>query len=87
MHPLPTPLSLLITVSHWSGSSLWLVLHHQYWVLTRSPFRFPVVALCHGDPEVQNLQDLPLHTFQQFTDGADIGVSQLKALDLSLSGS
>ena len=31
-----------------------------------------------------DLQDRPLHTFQQFIDGLDVGVSQFKALDLGL---
>ena len=34
-----------------------------------------------------DLHDLPLLEFQQFIDGVDVGVGQLKALDLSLGGS
>ena len=49
--------------------------------------RYSVVAQCHGDPAVLVLQDKPLHVFQQFIDGVDGGVGQLKALDLGLCGS
>jgi hypothetical protein len=43
--------------------------------------------LCHGDPEALDLQDQPHHAPQQFIAGLDVGVSQLKVLDLGLGGS
>ena len=52
-----------------------------------TPLGYPVVALCHGDPAVLNLQGQPLHSLQQSIDGIDDGVGQLKALDLDLGGS
>ena len=42
-------------------------------------------GLCH--PVTLDLQDWPLHTLQQFIDGVDVGVGQLKALDLGICGS
>lgn len=58
-----------------------LLLHHQYGTLTGTPLRY------HGVPEALNLQGWPLHKFQQIIDGADVGVRQLKVLDLGLGGS
>lgn len=52
---------------------LWFLLHHQYWALTGTPLRFPVVALCHGDTGALGLPDMPLHKLQQITDGVDLG--------------
>lgn len=36
------------------------MLHYQYWILIETPFQYPVVALCHGDPTVFDLQDQAL---------------------------
>lgn len=47
---------------------------------------YPVVALCHEILVALDLQDLSLHVLQQFTDGVDTGVGQLKAQNLGLSG-
>ena len=66
---------------------LWLLLHCQYWILTRTPLGFLVVGLCHGDPVALGLQDQPLHVLQQFIDGVDVSVGQLNVLDLVLCGS
>ena len=44
-------------------------------------FDIPLLP-CHGDPVA-----LVLHTLQQFINGVDVGVGQLKALDLGLGGS
>ena len=66
---------------------LWLLLHYEYWILTRTPLGYPVVALCCGDPVTLNLQDWPLHILQQLIDGMDVRVGQLRALDLVLVGS
>lgn len=49
--------------------------------------QYPVVTPSHGDPAVLVLQAQHLHMVQQFLDEVDAGVSQLKALDLGLSGS
>lgn len=47
--------------------------------------RYPVVALCHGDPVALVLQGGLLHLLQQLhIDGVNVGVGQLKALDLGL---
>jgi hypothetical protein len=48
---------------------------------------FLLDILCHGDPATLILQGWLLHMFQQFIDGVDVGVGQLKALDLSLGSS
>ena len=66
---------------------LWLLLHCQYWILTRTPLGFLVVGLCHGDLKALGLQDQPLHVLQWFIDGVDVGLGQLKVLDLDLGGS
>ena len=58
---------------------LWLLLHHQYWILTRTPLRYPVVAMCHGDPAALDLQDRPLHMFHQFINVVDAGVVNSKS--------
>ena len=43
-------LQMFIEMTHWSAiRPLWLLLLHQYWNLTGTPLRFPVLALCHGD--------------------------------------
>lgn len=42
--------------------------------------------LC-GASTALDLQVQPLHVLQQFMDEVDVGVDQLKALDLSLGGS
>jgi len=64
-----------------SGSRPWLLLYYQYWILTGIPLRYPVVGLCHGDPAALDLQDWPLSC-----SAVDVGVDQLKTLDLGLSG-
>lgn len=43
-----------------------------------TPLRYPVATLCHGGP---------LHMLQQFIGGVDVGVSQLRPLDVGLDGS
>ena len=47
--------------------------------------RHPVVTLYHEDPVALHLQDQALQRLQQFIDGVDVGVGQLKAPDLGLS--
>lgn len=66
---------------------LWLQLHHQYRLLTRTSLGYPVVALCHGDPKALKLKSWLLHMPQHFTDGINVGVGQLTALDLGLGSS
>lgn len=53
---------------------LWLLLHHQCWILPMASLRYLLVALCHGDPAALDLQDPPLHLPQQLIDGVDVGV-------------
>ena len=59
----------------------------QYWIVTGTPLRYPVVALCHGDPVALDLQGWLLRMLQQFIDGVDVGVGQQEVLDLGLGGS
>lgn len=40
---------------------LWLLLQHQHWTFTETPFIYPVVGLCPGDPVAIVPQDWPLH--------------------------
>lgn len=47
----------------------------------------PVVALRCGDLIALDLQDQPLRVLQQFTEVVDVGVNELKALNLGLGGS
>jgi hypothetical protein len=42
---------------------LWLLWHHQYWILMGTPPGYPVVALCHGDPAALDQYDWPFHIF------------------------
>jgi hypothetical protein len=65
-----------------------LLIHYQYWILTRTPLRYPVVALGHGDPAALDLQawSLPallcvVHRWGRCWSGP------IKALDLGLGGS
>ena len=62
---------------------LWLLLHYQYWILTRTPLRYSVPWRSCS----LVLQVWSLHVLQQFIDEVGVGVGQLKALDLGLSGS
>ena len=55
-----------------------LVILEPHWESSGIYFCFPVSAL--------DLQGLPFHMLQQFTDGVDVGVGQLKVLDLGLGG-
>jgi hypothetical protein len=66
---------------------LWLLWHHQYQVLIRTPLGYPLVALCHGDPAALEQQAWPFHMPQTFADDIDFGVGKFRALDLCLSGS
>jgi hypothetical protein len=87
--PQDTPLSMylhfqmLIAMGH-CFRGLWLLWHHQYWILTGTSPSYPVVSLCHGHPGVL---DWPFHVLQEFTDDVDFGVGQLKALGLGLRDS
>ena len=66
---------------------LWLLLHYQCWMLTGTLFGYLVAGQCHGDPVALVLQDWLLDMLQQFINVVDVGVGQLKALDLGLGGS
>ena len=60
------------------------LLHYQYWILSGTHLGYSLVALGHA---ALDLQDWPFYVLQQLTDGVDVGLGQLKALDLSLGGS
>lgn len=78
-------LQTFITMSHWSGPRPRAFATPSILVLHQAPLRYPVVALCHGDPAALNLQGQPFDKVQQFRGGVDVGVGQLKALDLESS--
>ena len=40
--------------------------------------------MCHGGPAALDFEDLSLHELQQFINGIDVGVGQLKVLNLNL---
>jgi hypothetical protein len=81
-HSIPfAQIALLINVhqmSHLSDLRPLVLLHHQYWILSRTPLGYAVSALCHRDPAALVLQEGPLDTVQLFIDGLDVGVGQLK---------
>lgn len=74
-------------MSHCSGLRLLVSATLSILDLIGTSIRHPVVVLCHGDATGLILQDWPLHMLQQFLDGVDGGVVQLKALDLGHGGS
>ena len=76
--------SLQWTFGHWCESKPLALLYHQYWILPRMHLRYPVVALCHGDPAALEEQHWSIHLLQQFIAGVDDGVGQVKALYLGL---
>jgi len=67
------------------AGGLWLLLHYQFGFLTRTPLRYPIVAPHHGDSAALDPQIQPLNVRQQFIDGIDVEVGQLKSLYLGLS--
>lgn len=74
---------MFTVVSHCSCSGLWLLLYFQNSILhTRNPLRYLVISLYHKDHTALGMQDMPLQTLQQFTDGLDFGMGKLKALDI-----
>ena len=78
----------LIANIHCNESLVWFEASgFCYTINAGSSQGYPVAVLCRGDPAALNLQDWPYHTLQQFIDGVDVGVGQLKALDLGLDGS
>ena len=71
----------LLANVHTSDSLVWYEASgFCYSINTRTPFGYPVVALCHGDPAALALQDQPLQTLQHFIDGADGALGLLKVL-------
>ena len=76
-------LQMSIAMSRWPGSRPLASATSTVLGSHQTLLRYPVV-LCHEDSEALDLQDWPLHTLQQFIDGIDVGVGQLKALDLGL---
>ncbi|KAL6038852.1 hypothetical protein STEG23_017079, partial [Scotinomys teguina] len=84
--PLPEQLHFQLFLGQDQG--LWLLLqHHQHWTLTETSLRYPTLALSNGDPAVMVLLDQSLLTPQQVIDGINVGVGQLKALDVDLGDS
>lgn len=77
---------MLSALSHWSiWRPLWV--HNQYWLLKRTPLRYPAVALCRVDHATLDPQNWPFHKLQQFIDGVNVDVGQFKALYLGLGSS
>ena len=66
---------MIIAFSHWSGSRL----QYRFWIYTGTPSDNPLFLF----PHVMEILK-PLHVLQQFIDEVDVGVGQLKALDLDL---
>jgi hypothetical protein len=50
----------------------------------KDSFQISCIFPVSGDPAAFILQDWPLHVLQQFINEVDVGVGQLKALDLDL---
>ena len=71
-------------MTSWSGmgplASNTLSILDPHW----DPSQTSCIALCHGDPVLLDLEEWPLHVLQHFLDGVDVGMGQLKALDLGL---
>ena len=83
---LPKQLYLQMFIAMSVDQGLRLLLHHQYWILTQIPLGRPVVTVSHGDSVALVLKDPPFYMFQQSVGGVDVGVGQLKALHLGLTG-
>lgn len=62
---------------------IWLLLQHQCWTVTETSLRYPAILLSNRDPAVMVLHDQCLLTQRQVI---DVGVGQLKALDVKLGG-
>lgn len=61
---------------------LWLMLHYLYLILPWAPLGYPVVVLCHEDPAVWICR-ISLHKHQEIMGGVNVGVSHIKAQDLT----
>lgn len=80
-------LQMFIAASHWSelrplASSTSSILDpHQEssWISCCCP-------VCHGDPAALDLQNQPFQPPQQFIDEVDIGMGQLKVLNMDMGG-
>ena len=79
-------LQMFSAVSHWSGSRSLASLYYQYWILPRTLLCCCPVSY-NFDPAALDLQGWSLQRLQQFTDWVDVGVGQLKTLDLGLGSS
>jgi len=80
-------LQMFTTKSHWSGTKPLASATPSILDSQGTPRRYPVVALCYGDPAALDLQDQPLRVLQQLTDEVDVRVDPLRALNLGLDGS
>lgn len=71
-------LKIFIAMTHWSGfkplasATLSILDSHL------TPLRYPVVGLCLGDSAALVMQDLTLHISQQFINGVDVGMTNIK---------
>lgn len=62
-------------------------MHHQFLNISQPTLEYPAVVLSHGDPAAIILPDKSHHTLRQVIDRVDVGVDQLKALNVALNDS
>ena len=66
-------LQRFIAISCWSGSSLWLLPHHQHCLLAEIPPGHSTAALSPADPAAVLPQDDFLQVLQKVRDAGDMG--------------
>lgn len=66
---------IMYSVVGWVPGLLLLV-HHQYWILTKTPARYSTAARNHGEPVAVVAQDPSLHKVQHITDGVSTDVGE-----------
>lgn len=62
--------------------SVWLLLYHQYWIITGTALICTIMCLYHEDPSTLRLQDQPFNILQEFIDEVDVVMGHLKILNL-----
>lgn len=67
--------------------NLWHLVHHQFLNISQPTLEYPAVVLSHGDPAAIILPDKSHHTLRQVIDRVDVGVDQLKSLNVALNDS
>lgn len=79
-HNIPFAQTAFLANVHCNGlvRGLCLLLRYLYWILTRTPPGYPVVALCRGVSAALVLQEWPLHVLKQSTDDVDVRWANLK---------